>query len=312
MVRAGVSAGVRPGPQVYVQTRGTARATDYAFLCGAPPHAWWRAYRDATAFDHPTVLVVSDGAGWAAYLSGIPSARVDAVGTVVRYTLVLDGHCAAAPVADRVPVAVAAWLDDLAGARTGRLSAALDARFPDDDVQRWIETGEPAPLSPASDLTLVSEPGRRVLDALASLPGRPAGHDADVPGDWIGAVGAPEPRSAFVARVAALVAGTPGRALLLNLVGGPDDLGAIRAPAGPAATLAVLVESADRALARPAALPPVVEAKKAPAPRDGAARTGAAAARRTGTAAVTAVVALPVLAMLTVAVLVAVVLVLAL
>ena len=71
---------VRPGPQVYVQTRGTARAADYAFLCGAPPHTWWRAYRDATAFDHPTVLVVSDGGGWAAYLSGIPSARVDAVG----------------------------------------------------------------------------------------------------------------------------------------------------------------------------------------------------------------------------------------
>lgn len=310
---------VRPGPQVYVQTRGTARATDYAFLCGAPPHAWWRAYRDATAFEHPTVLVVSDGGGWAAYLSGIPSARVDAVGTVVRYTLVLDGHCDAASVADPVPVAVAVWLDDLASGRAGRLSAALDARFPDEDVQRWIETGEPAPIPPASDLTLISEPGRRVLDALASLPaaGRPADPGADLPGDWIGAVGAPEARAAFVARVATLVTGVPGRALLLNLVGGPDDLAAVRAvgPAdsrNPAATLAVLVESADRALARPAALPPVVEAKKAPAPRDGAARTPAAVARRTGTAAVTAAVALPVLAALTVVVLLAVVLVLAL
>ena len=79
--------------RVFVQTRGTARATDYAFLGGAPPEPWWRAYRDATAFDHPTVLVTSDGARWAAYLSGIPSSRVDAVGTVVRYTLVLDGPC---------------------------------------------------------------------------------------------------------------------------------------------------------------------------------------------------------------------------
>lgn len=301
---------VRPGPQVYVQTRGTARAADYAFLCGAPPHAWWRAYRDATAFDHPTVLVVSHGGGWSAYLSGIPSARVDAVGTVVRYTLVLDGPCDVASVAEQVPAAVAAWLDDLGAGRPGRLSAALDARFPDEDVQRWIETNEPAPISPACDLTLISEPGRRVLDALASLPApaSPAGPDADVPGDWIGAVGAAEARAAFVGRVAALVTGTPGRALLLNLIGGADDLTAVRASGevrNPAATLAVLVESADRALARPAALPPVVEAKKA----------SAAAARRTGTAAVTAVAALPVLAALTVltaAVLVVMVLVLAL
>ena len=124
--------------RVFVQTRGTARATDYAFLGGAPPEPWWRAYRDATAFDHPTVLVASDGAGWAAYLSGIPSTRVDAVGTVVRYTLVVDGPCGAADAAC-VPAAVAAWLDDVAAGHGdrpgGRLAAALDARFPPDDVR---------------------------------------------------------------------------------------------------------------------------------------------------------------------------------
>ena len=31
--------------RAFVQTRGTARATDYAFLGGAPPEPWWRAYR---------------------------------------------------------------------------------------------------------------------------------------------------------------------------------------------------------------------------------------------------------------------------
>src|SRR4051812_40998577 len=69
--------------RIWVQTRGAARATDYAFLGAAPEQPWWRAYRDVTAFDHPTVLVTSDGERWAGYLSGIPSARVDAVGTVV-------------------------------------------------------------------------------------------------------------------------------------------------------------------------------------------------------------------------------------
>ena len=37
------------------------------------------------------MLVQSDGRGWQAYLSGIPSRRRDAVGTVIRYTVVAEG-----------------------------------------------------------------------------------------------------------------------------------------------------------------------------------------------------------------------------
>jgi hypothetical protein len=285
--------------RVFVQTRGAARATDYAFLGGAPAQPWWRAYRDATAFDHPTVLVTSDGERWAAYLSGIPSARVDAVGTVVRYTLVLDGPCGAAD-SGCVPAAVAAWLDDVAvGAGPGHLSTALDARFPPDDVQRWLAVHVPAdhaapvgsPPVPTDDRhrrrrgsdesavrqadgpesatgsggPVAAEVRGRALAALAALPAPPA--VADVPGDaigdWIGAVAAPGSRAAFTARVAALVGGDTGRALLLNLVGGPDDAGPLLDPASP---VAVLVETTDPHLARPTALRPVVEAKKASAP----------------------------------------------
>ena len=182
--------------RVFVQTRGTARATDYAFLGGAPPEPWWRAYRDATAFDHPTVLVASDGAGWAAYLSGIPSSRVDAVGTVVRYTLVVDGPCGAADAAC-VPAAVAAWLDDVAAGHGdrpgGRLAAALDARFPPDDVQRWLARQR------RTTGTLVRIPctGRgRGAPARAGRAGEPPGPPTatDEPGDWVGAAGAPGPR----------------------------------------------------------------------------------------------------------------------
>lgn len=294
-VTAGVTTGVRPGPQVYVQTRGTARAADYAFLCGAPPHAWWRAYRDATAFDHPTVLVVSDGGGWSAYLSGIPSARVDAVGTVVRYTLVLDGPCGNGPVAAQLPAAVAAWLDDIAQAPTGRLgrrlSAALDARLPPDDVQRWIDADAPSPLPPACGSSAISEPGRRVLDALATLaapdpaapdpaapdPAAPDPGTGGRPGDWVGGVGSAAARGAFLARVTELVGGTAGRALLLNLVG-PDEVAALLAPDSP---VAVLVDGAV------AVTPPrgEVDAKKAPA-----------LPRRAGVAAVTGAAMLPVMA----------------
>jgi hypothetical protein len=273
---------VTPGPQVYVQTRGTARAADYAFLCGAPPRTWWREYRDATAFDHPTVLVVSDGGGWAAYLSGIPSARVDAVGTVVRYTLVLDGPCGDGPVAAQLPAAVAAWLDDVADGLAGRLgrrlSAALDARLPPDDVQRWI--GAPAPVSPDRAGPVISEPGRRVLAALATLA-TPEPRAGWPPGDWVGGVGSAPARAAFVARVADLVGGTAGRALLLNLVG-PDDVGAVLDPASP---VAVLTESAEPA---PQPLVPAVDAKKAP--------PAPVLPRRAGVVAVAGTAALPVVA----------------
>lgn len=271
--------------RVYVQTRGAARATDYAFLGSAPAEPWWRAFRDVTAFDHPTVLVTSDGGHWAAYLSGIPSSRVDAVGTVVRYTLVLDGPCGTADTAC-APAAVGAWLEDVAagyGDRPGgRLATALDARFPPDDVQRWLApaaTGEghsrPSSPAPAAD-----EVRRRALAAFASLPVPPTA--VDEPGDWVGAAGAPAPRAAFTARVAALIDSAPGRALLLNLLGEAAEAQPLLDPASP---VAVLLETTDPRLARCTALPAVVEAKKA--------RSAAHPTRRTGTAAGTGLAVLP-------------------
>lgn len=265
---------------MFVQTRGTARAADYAFLGGAPPEPWWRAYRDVTAFDHPTVLVTSDGARWASYLSGVPSSRVDAVGTVVRWTLVLDGPCGA-PDAACVPAAVGAWLDDVAagGGPGGRLAAALDARLPAVDIERWQSAPDERPVRPTGSDERHSRTDRgsgevrsRVLAALATLPA-PA-HAGDEPGDWIGTVAAAAPRAAFVGRVAALIHGAPGRALLLNLVDGPAEAQALLDPVSP---VAVLVESADPRLTRCTALRPVVEAKKAPAPRATVAAVGIAA-----------------------------------
>jgi hypothetical protein len=280
--------------RVFLQTRGTARASDYTFLGSAAPEAtWWRTYRDATAFDHPTVLVTSDGRDWAAYLSGIPSARVDAVGTVVRYTLVLDGPCGAAET-DCVLAGVAAWLDDVATGphRPGRLSAALDERFSADLVDRMITQPYPGGAPDAApryctDATLVRS---YALDALRALPVPPpaaalpdAPPAADVPGDWLATVTDPACRAAFVARVRLLLDGTPGRALLLNLVGGRDDAAALLDAESP---LAVLVDSATPARVTP--LRSGVDAKKAP--------PAPVLPRRAGVAAVAGTAALPVMA----------------
>jgi hypothetical protein len=132
----------------------------------------------------------------------------------------------------------------------------------DESAVRQADGTAPAATSGAP---IAAEVRRRALAALAALPASPAVADGpgDAIGDWIGAVAAPGPRAAFAARVAALVGGDTGRALLLNLVGGPDDTGPLLDPASP---VAVLVETTDPHLARPTALRPVVEAKKAPTP----------------------------------------------
>ncbi len=283
----------------HLQTRGTGRAGDYTFLGEAPPSPWWREYRDTTAFDHPTLLVESYGRPWHAYLSGIPSARTDAVGTVVRYTLVLTGGSDDSLNACGL-AAVAAWVDDIAsGARTGRfhgtLAAALDARFPADEVDRLIAARpalveHPAPNDDVEEefrrsmerTTGLAAVEKRVVAALQTLPappldgwpnGWPGGRPGEPLDDWFGTVTDPAAREAFVARVAMLLNGWQGRALLLNLVGCPDDAQPLLNPTSP---VAVLVESADPQPARCTALRPVVEAKKAVPPP--AARAGTAAA----------------------------------
>jgi hypothetical protein len=293
----------------YLQTRGTARADDYTFLGAAPEHPWWREYRDTTAFDHPTLLVTAGAHPWRAYLSGIPSARTDAVGTVVRYTLVLHGGSDDSLTACGL-AAVAAWLADIAaGSRTGRfhgaLSSALDAHFPADEVDRLI-AARPALLdrTPTREeepdvgkvvgaglerSTALADVESRIVAALRTLPVPPsAAEPDDRPDDWFGAVNDPAAREAFAARVSTLVRGRPGRALLLNLVGGADDAVALLEPGSP---VALLVDGATPAGITP--LQPVVEAKKASAPRPPARRAGVAVA---GIAVVPLVTAFGVLA----------------
>jgi hypothetical protein len=326
-----------PTDRAYLQTRGTGRAGDYAFLGEAPAVPWWRAYRELTAFEHPTLLVVADGSSWQAYLSGIPSARTDAVGTVVRYTLALTGGAAAAST-DCALAAVAAWVDDVAAAidgalatavapSPGALSAALDARFPADEVDRLIaartaragvgqlaggdEDAERVVRETRRALGAVED---RVVAALRSLPPRSPGElPDDRPDDWLGAVADPAARAAFVARVATLLHGRPGRALLLNLVGGPGDAAALLDPAYP---VAVLVDGAAPARVTP--LRGEVDPKKARARRAGAGTTRAATTRsgatagpaRTGTWSASAVAVATAVLAVVIAVLAAVVLLL--
>jgi hypothetical protein len=233
----------------YVHTRGRERHRDYQFVGPAPPTSWWRAYADHTTFERPTVLVQSDGRGWQLYLSGIPSRRRDAVGTVIRYTVVAEGT-PDQPAPDRlgtdglgtdglgtdglgtdglgtdgpgtrdVLALVANWLADQDLDRdAGQVSAAMDAAFPEPDVERLlaVDPGEPAPADAA-------EVARRLAGALRGLRLPIPAEPEPMPEAWLADLSRPVARAAFVQRVDALLAGQPGRALVLNLVGTPSDL----------------------------------------------------------------------------------------
>lgn len=78
--------------QLFIQTRG--KIQDYAFVGDAPTERWWaqRHYRNATSYEKPTLILESLASGeWRCYISAIPSATRDRVGTMIRYTLVLSG-----------------------------------------------------------------------------------------------------------------------------------------------------------------------------------------------------------------------------
>jgi hypothetical protein len=223
----------------YLNTRGRERHRDYQFVGPAPPTSWWRAYADHTTFERPTVLVQSDGTGWQAYLSGIPSRRRDAVGKVIRYTVVAESAPGPAGAADLgtgdVLALVANWLaDQEPGYRDpGRVSAALDAAFPEPDVERLIaaDPDGPSPADPA-------EPNRRLAGALHELR-LPLSDEPDpVPDAWLADLSRPTARAAFVQRVDELLAGRPGRALVLNLIGAAADLTALLDDPRPLAVLA--------------------------------------------------------------------------
>ena len=233
-----------------VQTRGRTRGADYAFLGEAPENPWWRTYGGYTTFEHPTILLHSDGECWEAFLSGIPSRRRDAVGTTIRFTLVLSGSAAEA---GPVLALIGAWLGDIVG--TGHVVAdALDAVFGEPDVERLLANPDDSDVE------------GRVLDLLTALPPGPTVAAAASPPDWLWTLEVPEARDAFLLQAGELLDGHAGRALLLNLVGSPTDVEPLlRDPR----TLAVLGMDLDPALV---ALPRGTPPGKAPAPSRGTAR----------------------------------------
>jgi len=252
---------------IFVQTRGEARAADYGFLGVEPDEPWWRSYREYTSFELPTLLLHSSGQAWRAWLSGIRSARRDAVGTTVRFTVVLQGDCADNEAQAVTLVLLHRWLADVTTG-TRCVGTALDEAFPGPDVERLLTCG-----AEQDD----AEIRRRTLDALRALPASGTAPELgtweepdereELPERWIGRLGAPHLPAALLRRSAELLSGVPGRALVLNLI---DSRAEADALVEDDTALAILVDDdGNGGLGETAE---ELHPKKAPAPAPEAAR----------------------------------------
>jgi hypothetical protein len=235
----------------YIQTRG--HGADYTFLGDSPVSQWWRDYRTVTAFEDPTILIERDGNSWRCLVSGIPSTRRDRVGSVIRYTVVLDGVCGGAQdsgLAKRlVEVAADATIHQPVLAV---LTSVLDEHFPKDFIEDCFARRDDA---------AAAEPVRQRLEAalLALPPVKPASSmPSTAPESWLGALPNEAARKEFVRRAHAIIDGSAsGRACVLNLIDSADDASSLLAKGTPLAMLATVGQEHFGSL-----LVPLVEKKK--------------------------------------------------
>lgn len=213
--------------RAYVQTRGT--TVDYAFLGAAPASRWWLAFRDATSFEQPTLIVTGKSGQWCCYLSGIPSQRTDRVGTAIRYTVVLEGRCNE-PAGDALRL-VSMWLKDATDRELGgRVRATLDGVFDEATVERLLAVR-------GADSEGAIQVERLAASWMANLPAIQQ-QSSTLVGSWAGAMTSAHAQRELLARIAELLGGKrEGAAALLNLLGTVDEVARLVDQVGPLVAL---------------------------------------------------------------------------
>lgn len=238
--------------RTYIQTRG--KTADYAFIGGAPSERWWLAFRDATSFEKPTIIVDGDQSNWRCFLSGIPSQRKDRVGTTVRFTIVLEGQCGERTSDDALKL-ISAWLQDAAQAGLGnRVKTSLDRAFEEAKVEQLLSTR--GDNSVARD-----EVKRNIENALASLDPSKTIKEREKAESWVGSVASNSAQESFMARSLLLLNGKrKGTTALFNLLGTIEDFSKF---AKQYQSVAVLIDDSDKSIGT-AVVP--IEKKKPPMP----------------------------------------------
>ena len=201
--------------KIFVQTRG--RATDYAFLADAPTNRWWLDFRDGTSFEQPTLIVSGDKKNWHCFLSGIPSSRVDRVGTTVRYSIVVEGSCQFKD--EKVLNLIAAWLEDTTSSTpNGLVQEALDNAFDEATVERLLSTR-------STNVKLTNEVEMLSLNALSLLAVPKPLIGKITSESWVGSTTSLDAKNELLARCNQLFLGNvDGAAAVLNLLGTSDEV----------------------------------------------------------------------------------------
>lgn len=116
----------------YINTRSINK--DYRYLGAMPDNSWLNVYHELTSFEHPTIICEKDHDQFRLFLSGMPSTRLDKVGTKIRYSFLFVG---APDELSQVAGLVSAWasaIDD-----NSSLAKKLGELYSEDAVQNMIE-----------------------------------------------------------------------------------------------------------------------------------------------------------------------------
>lgn len=221
--------------KIFVQTRG--KAADYAFLASAPTSLWWLDFRDGTSFEQPTLIVRGDKKDWRCFLSGIPSSRVDRVGTIARYSIVMEGLC---KIKDKTVLSlIAAWLEDATSSTPkGRVHAAMDFAFDEATVERLLSI-RGAKGKSDEEVEKLSLKALSKFAVPTPLIGKITWES------WVGSTTSLEAKDEFLARCSQLILGkADGTAAVLNLLGTAGEVAGL---ASKCESLAALIndESGD-------------------------------------------------------------------
>lgn len=198
---------------IYLRTR--TRRTDYSFLGKAPAQFWWSKFGRSTAFERPSVIVLRHPDGrLQGCFSGIESpSRLDRVGTIIRYTVVVEDD------EQSILALTQACLLKLGGVGPD-LGQVLDGCFRDDGEIEDLLVDDPA---------VEQEVSQRVKKALSKYEAASAQDRADwASSHWMASPNLLSGCEAFMGRVQCLVRKERhGLAALLNLIRSPDEAQAL-------------------------------------------------------------------------------------
>jgi hypothetical protein len=209
--------------QTYLMTRGTSRGHDYQFIGDEPAERWWDPLAKQVVLEEPELIVAARDGRLGILISGLPSARRDAIGTALRYTVVIDDAAAEPDIVRRL---VGAGLTETGRNKLGRL---LDESFGGSAIDEILG---------GADAEKVPE---LVTAAVRDLPDVPVpSGDDDGPASWVGPMNSEHAQQKFRRRVERLAGHGNGYAFTSHLLStAPGAESAAAAVPGEVAVLLV-------------------------------------------------------------------------